>query len=115
MLKYDTLKKNYQFKNILKNGKYYKGNYIDIYLKKNNKNKNYIGIAVGVKLAKAVKRNRIKRLIRENYRLFDINNNLFYGFDIIFICKKNKDINEITFYNIKDDMKNLLKKANILC
>lgn len=42
MLKTDTLKKNYEFKNILKKGKYYKGNYIDIYIKNNNKNNNLI-------------------------------------------------------------------------
>ena len=42
MLKTDTLKKNYHFKNILKKGKYYKGKCIDIYLKKNNKEKNNI-------------------------------------------------------------------------
>lgn len=73
MVKTDTLKKNYEFKNVLSRGKYFSGNYIDIYIKKNRKNLNFIGIAVGVKLAKAVKRNRIKRLIRENYRLIEKN------------------------------------------
>ena len=42
MLKTDTLKKNYEFKNVLTKGKYYNGNYIDIYIKKNNKKINYI-------------------------------------------------------------------------
>lgn len=37
MLKTDTLKKNYEFKNVLTKGKYYNGNYIDIYIKKNIK------------------------------------------------------------------------------
>ena len=35
MLNTDTLKKNYEFKNVLTKGKYYNGNYIDIYIKKN--------------------------------------------------------------------------------
>lgn len=112
MLKTDTLKKNYEFRNLLKSGKYYSGNYIDIYIKKNNKQINYIGIAVGVKIAKAVKRNRIKRLIRENYRLLE--NKMNIGYNIIFICKKNKKIEEINFYNIKNDMEKILKKAEIL-
>ena len=112
MLKTDTLKKNYEFRSLLKSGKYYSGNYIDIYIKKNNKTINYIGIAVGVKIAKAVKRNRIKRLIRENYRLLE--NKMDLGYNIIFICKKNIKIEDINFYNIKDDMKKMLKNAKIL-
>ena len=68
MLNTDTLKKNYEFKNVLTKGKYYNGNYIDIYIKKNNKNFNYIGIAVSVKAGKAVKRNKIKRNLSNMYR-----------------------------------------------
>ena len=45
------------------------GKYIIIYIKDNNKNENFIGIAVNTKIGKAVKRNRIKRLIRESYRI----------------------------------------------
>lgn len=112
MLNTDTLKKNYQFRNILKSGKYYRGNYIDIYIKRNNKKINYIGIAVGVKIAKAVKRNRIKRLIRENYRLLE--HKMSLGYNIIFICKKNKKVEDINFYNIKEDIQKILKKAEIL-
>lgn len=112
MLKTDTLKKNYQFRNLLKTGKYYNGNYIDVYVKKNNKKINYIGIAVGVKIAKAVKRNRVKRLIRENYRLLE--NKINVGYNIIFICKKNRKIEKINFYNIKSDMEKILKKAEVL-
>ena len=112
MLRTDTLKKNYEFRNLFKSGKYYSGNYIDIYIKKNNKQINYIGIAVGVKIAKAVKRNRIKRLIRENYRLLE--NKMSIGYNIIFICKKNKKIEDVNFYNIKNDIERILKKAEIL-
>lgn len=102
MLKTDTLKKNYEFKNVLTKGKYYNGNYIDIYIKKNNKKINYIGIAVSVKVGKAVKRNKIKRLIRENYRLLE--KDISVGYDIIFLWKKNKNISEANFFTIKKDI-----------
>ena len=112
MLYTDTLKKNYEFKNVLTKGKYYNGNYIDIYIKKNNKNKNYIGIAVSVKVGKAVKRNRIKRLIRESYRLLE--EKCYVGYDIIFLWKKNKNILDATFSNIQKDIIKTLNKSNLL-
>ena len=77
------LKKNYEFKKILNKGKYYGGHYLDVFVIKNRSNINQIGIAVGVKVAKAVKRNRIKRLISENYRLLEEKRN-----DMLQILKK---------------------------
>ena len=40
-------------------------------MKKNNKNINELGIAVSKKAGNSVKRNKIKRLIRENYRILE--------------------------------------------
>ena len=37
MKKINTLKKNYEFKNVLNKGKFYKGKYITIYITKNKK------------------------------------------------------------------------------
>ena len=112
MKKTEMLKKNYEFRRILNKGKFYGGQYIDAFLTKNNSNKNYIGIAIGVKLGKAVHRNHIKRLIRENYRL--IENNLNVGNNIVFLWKKNKNIKEANFEHIHNDMISIFKKAGIL-
>ena len=106
------LKKNYEFKKVLTKGNYYSGKYLDIFVKKNNKDINLIGTAVGVKIAKAVKRNRIKRLINENYRLMECD--LKTGYDIIFLWKKKVDITNATFANIKEDMISVFKRIGIL-
>ena len=106
-----TLKKNYEFKNVLTKGKYYSGKYIDIYIQKNKKEINVIGIAVGTKIAKATKRNRIKRLIRENYRLLEPK--IEVGNNILFLWKKKSSIENATFNNIKKDMENIFYHANL--
>ncbi len=107
----ETLKKNYEFKNVLSKGKYYSGKYVDIYILKNKKQINVIGIAVSKKVAKATKRNRIKRIIRENYRL--IENELEVGNNILFLWKKKSSIENATFDNIKKDIQNIFKYAEI--
>lgn len=111
MRKIKTLKKNYEFKNVLSRGKFYIGKQISVYVLKNKKKINVIGIAVSTKQCGAVQRNRIKRLIRENYRL--IKNNLKQGNDIVFLWNKKGEVKEANYYTIEKDMLNLLKKAKL--
>lgn len=107
------LKKNYEFKRVLTKGKYYSGKYLDVFVKEqNDKTMNYIGIAIGVKIAKAVKRNRIKRLISENYRLMEPK--LKTGYNIVFLWKKKIDIKNATFSNIQKDMISIFERIGII-
>lgn len=108
----EMLKKNYEFKYIFQKGKYFSGKYIELYIKKNKTSKNLLGIAISKKIAKSVKRNRIKRLIRENYRLLE--KELKPGNSIIILWKKKSPISEATFANIEDDLKNIFQKLEIL-
>lgn len=113
MKKTKMLKKNYEFKNVLSKGKYYSGRYIEAFITKNNSETiNFLGIAISVKIAKAVKRNYIKRLIREVYK--ENENKIKLGNSIIFLCKKKVDINNINFNNIKQDMNWIFDKAKLL-
>ena len=113
MKKTKMLKKNYEFKEILTKGKYYSGNHIEAFIKtEKNKEINNLGIAISVKIAKATKRNRIKRLIRENYK--NIENNINTGNSIIFLWKKKIETKQATYKNIEKDMNTIFKKAKLL-
>lgn len=112
MKKTVKLKKNYEFKKVLTKGKYYSATYIEAFVMKHQSKINRIGIAVGVKVAKAVKRNRIKRLISENYRLLE--DQMETGYRVVFLWKKRQDINKATFSNIKKDMIDILKRIGML-
>ena len=106
MKKKKTLRKNYEFKNVLTKGKMYAGKQILIYISKNKLNENLIGIAISSKLCNAVKRNNIKRKIKEN--------KIKKGNNIVFLWNKNTEIDELNFHTIKKDMENIFSKAGIM-
>ena len=113
MKKTKIIKKNYEFKNVLSNGKYYSGSYIEALIKKEKQeNVNFLGIAISRKICKAVKRNKIKRLIKESYYFHE--NKIKSGYSIIFLWKKKVETKKATFENIKNDMKKILEKAKII-
>lgn len=112
MRKIKTLKKNYEFQNVLNKGKFYIGKQITIYISKNSEEDNRIGIAISSKTCHAVKRNEIKRKIRENYRL--ISKNLKKGYRIVFLWNKKVPVEQVDFHIISQDMKNIFSKAGML-
>ena len=65
-----------------------------------------------LKYGKAYQRNRIKRLLRENYR--NIAGSLKKGYNIVFLVKKNTEVRNIDFYSINEDMYNIFNKAKLI-
>ena len=64
-----VLKENFMFSKVFKNGRYASDNYLTVYVLKNY-NRNAapkLGISVSPKNGCAVKRNRVKRIVRESF------------------------------------------------
>lgn len=106
------LKKNYEFKSVLTKGKYYSGGLIDIVVLKNNLSINLLGLAISKKAGNSVKRNKIKRIIRENYRLFE--DEMKTGYSLVILWKKNADFENLNFKKIKNDFEKIYMKAHII-
>ena len=64
-----TLKKNYEFKRLYNKGKTAVTPYMVVYALKTQRGDRRVGYTVSTKLGKAVVRNRIRRRLREIYRL----------------------------------------------
>ena len=106
-----VLKKNYEINNVIKFGDFYGGQYLNIYILPNKENNNYICVTVTKKIGNSVVRNKIKRKLRESYRL--IEDNVLLGYNIVIIWKKTSEIENAIFENIKNDLEFVFKKANM--
>ena len=111
MRKTKMLKKNYEFKSVLNRGKYYSGKYVAVFIRKNNKSINFLGIAISSKLGKAVRRNYVKRIIRENYKI--IEEHIKTGYDIVFIWKKQQEIGQASYKHIEKDIQKAFNDADL--
>ena len=109
MKKINTLKKNYEFSNVIKRGNYHVKKQIIVYITKNNKNKNIIGIAISTKLCNAVNRNKIKRIIRESY--YREMKKIKQGYNIVFLWNKKEPIENICFQEVHKEIEEIFKET----
>ena len=80
-----SLKENHEFRRLYHRGVSTAGKHVVIYCRRNKLGYNRLGLTVSAKLACAVKRNRIKRLFREAYRL---NEDKFAdGIDLVLVAR----------------------------
>ena len=80
-----SIKRNNDFRALYKRGKSSVSPVLAIYARKNKTTSNRIGITVSTKVGKAHVRNRVRRRIREAYR---INEKSFLpGYDIIIVSR----------------------------
>ena len=107
MKKYEIVKKNTDFNEIINKGKYLKSKYYSIYYKDGLGDIPKFGIAVSKSIGHAVERNKLKRQIRviidNNKKLFSNRKN--------YIIMVRKDILKIDFQTKEKELVNLLEKG----
>ena len=80
-----SLQKNRDFQLIYDCGNSYANKYLVMFIKYNNSQTNRLGISVSKKVGNSVIRHRVKRLIKESYRLQEEMFNS--GLDIVIIAR----------------------------
>ncbi|MFQ6041840.1 MAG: ribonuclease P protein component [Candidatus Poribacteria bacterium] len=85
LLRSPGLKKKWEFERVYKNGRRYWNKTFVIYVLPNGINVTRLGLTVSKKVGKSVKRNRVKRLIRESFRLS--REQIMPGYDIVVVAQ----------------------------
>lgn len=80
-----SLKENRLFRRLYAKGKTTASPYMAIYCRRNGGGENRLGFTVSTKLGNAVIRNRVRRRLREVYRLNE--DKLRHGYDIVVVAR----------------------------
>lgn len=113
----EVIKKNHQFQLVFEKGHSIQGRFLVVYFLRNPYHINRYGICVGKKLGFAVRRNYLKRLLREAVRAVSFPDQ---GWDMLLVAKKqilnaslNSIIDEIQHILFKVDFFTLKTKGNL--
>lgn len=104
-----ALKLNHIFRRLYSTSGHANG-YLVLYARKNRTNTNRVGVTVGKKLGHAVVRNRVRRRLREIYRLNEAK--FLPGWDIVVVARS-RCINA-DFQKLTNAYLSLAEKAGIL-
>ena len=80
-----TVKENYEFRRIYRKGRSAVSPCLVVYCQKNRRGQSRLGVTVSTKLGHAVVRNRVRRRLREIYRLN--REKMPAGYDIIIVAR----------------------------
>lgn len=109
MDKKTKIRSNRDFRVVYDKGKSNANKYLVIFFKKNGYDYNRIGFSTTKKLGNSVIRNRVKRLMRESYRINSFK--IKEGYDIIFLSRvRAKDA---SYKQIESAIMHLVKKAGL--
>ena len=105
-----SIKLNHEFKRLYKKGKSTASQHVVIYSGKNNSRANRLGITVSKKIGSAVHRNKVRRRLKEIYRLNEAKLNT--GYDIVIVARVSSRF--IKYSELETSVLMLFKKLGVL-
>lgn len=104
------LKNDREFERVYKKRKTFGNRNFTLYVDNNDLPYSRVGFSISKKVGKAVVRNKIKRQLRELYRLN--RNKIKPGYDFIFVVKSN--VSEISFTTLESAFLHILRISHLL-
>lgn len=104
------LKKSWEFQRVYTKGKKFWDSYFVIYVYHTQNHQTRLGITASKKVGKSVKRNRMKRLIREAFR--ELRTELLPRYDIVVVSRKAAC--GLSAQQVEVSLKRLFHRASVL-
>lgn len=104
-----TIKNNYEFRRMYAKGKSGVSSCLVVYYRPNRRGSNRLGVTVSTKLGHAVVRNRIRRRLREIFRLSQ--GRMKQGYDVILVARGRAV--QADYWELKRAYEKTLKKLDL--
>ncbi len=105
-----SMKENRLFQRLYSRGKSAASSSLVLYIRRNGQRGNRLGITVSTKVGKAVVRNRVRRRLREIYRLHEVE--LASGVDLVLVARVRAA--QVRYWDLERDFLRVSDKLGVL-
>ena len=104
-----SMKENHLFRRLYAKGKSGATGNLAVYVRPNHSRRNRLGFTVGTKVGKAVRRNKVRRRLREAYRIHE--HQMTPGWDIVVVARVRSAF--ASYGELERDLLRLLDKLGV--